>query len=586
MTLVHGLTRPLTRSLVSPLTGESNTPEPIAWLPISATNVALSNSNRTATQITPNQLAVVISDRQVQVGDVNVFTIDQDLVSASGVFVLSWGLALAGDALGINSDGQFVDYSTGNKSLSVGVLTQGDQVVFESKQSGFFISVNGVSYSWDGVDGSAPAQDGQPTFAGFAPVSYSISTPEFGDLPSANWQVTILQGSFLSQATISAGESLLVKYPLKYDLNSAPAGSQGVLTSSQKIYRDASGKWVVADPNSPAVTGLSTLLEGTSTNRSTTNNNGSSAAGVTISSGDGAAATTATFSSVSGVDFSNVQPLIDDTTLLNVIVLDNSGGTLTTVYDFADDIATTNNKSISIFGASVGGTSTFSLSGAGPVNISGSKFNRFKSENITPSLASDVRQVSVPVGAICYVNLDQIEESSSIATSPIVVSGASATRLADGLQLPTAGWPVNDCAIYFQVVYAGSDAAFQRFFDTEIDANNGFQLRYRTDTQRISAINRVSGVNNIAEVIPSALSAGDVVEVFCKQVPDVGLTMAVSINRSDVVFDINSNMSDLQIGAVAQIAARAGISNYTNGLYSNPKVFPSSDVKLEDARYA
>ena len=392
----------------------------------------------------------------------------------------------------------------------------------------------------------------------------------------------------INSSADSARASLVEKYSLSTNLKSTTGQEATFSRASNKIAFDYSQQqFLNFEPDQPAFTSVNLLLEGVITNRSITNNNGSSAAGVTISSGDGAAATTATFASVSGVDFSSVQPLIDDSTLLNVIVLDNSAGTLTTVYDFADDIATTNNKSISIFGSSVGGASTFSLSGAGSVNISGSKFNRFKSENITPSLASDVRQVSVPVGAICYVNLDQIEESSSIATSPIVVSGASATRLADDLQLPTAGWsPFNDIGIYLKVVYAGSDAAFQRFFDTEIDANNGLQLRYRTDTQRIAAINRVAGVNNTAEVIPSALSKLDTVELFCKQVPGVGLTMGVSINRSDVVFDINSNMSDLQIGTFAQIAARLGISNYTNGFYSDIKVFSSSDVDLEAARYA
>jgi len=261
-----------------------------------------------------------------------------------------------------------------------------------------------------------------------------------------------------TQAIIDARESLVVKYPLKSDLNSDPAGSQGVLTSSQKIYRDALGKWVVADPNSPAVTGISTLLESDSENMCTSPN-------ADIEDGDESTLTPLSDVTVSVVDASSslseqgFSDLIGDGTLSGSVyraINSNASGRRIVRIGGVNGSAGTFSASLIVRQtggngvASNFGLRVFQGDGSSGVNVALEEgvWTFVKSEDKTTASASSSVEIQIPSLATVDFFLFQ-QEMGSISTSPIIVDGSSATRLADDLQLPTTGWPVNDCTLFF-----------------------------------------------------------------------------------------------------------------------------------------
>ena len=386
-------------------------------------------------------------------------------------------------------------------------------------------------------------------------------------IPLVNPLVSPLGGD--AQAIIDAKESLVVKYPLKSDLSSDPAGSQGVLTSSQKIYKDASGKWVVADPNSPAVTGLSTLLEGASTNKCTNYNFAPDAglSGIT----DFANMTTVRILDPDGLKEAGFFDLVNKGTS-NGYYFSSTSSDTSVVRGVGIDgiVGNTNNHSCRVFVRSkLGGD--FSISNGSvdflTVSLDAGVWTEVKAEDWTPALAGNKLFLRVsPLDTIDWFG-NQLEEHP-VVTSPIVVSGSSATRLADDLQLPTTGWPVNDCTLFFCGYNLRDIGSNQTLFES-----NNIRIYFDDSSNHFiadvggsqSIINGFGGQNCVALQVDSSNN----------------MTLLLGSQTGNTV----SLGAPLSWGATAQLANNLTLSESADGFYYDVKVFDSL-VSIDNAVWA
>ncbi|HRC25955.1 MAG TPA: hypothetical protein PKX87_00815, partial [Alphaproteobacteria bacterium] len=105
--------------------------------------------------------------------------------------------------------------------------------------------------------------------------------------------------------------------------------------------------------------------------------------------------------------------------------------------DFAGTTGNVNAHSLSIYARLVGG-STARLrrtgTGSGATVISGTSYMRYRLENETPSGTTNQLRIQVNAGGTLYCLLPQLEEGPFCST-PIVTSGAAATRAVDEVKL-------------------------------------------------------------------------------------------------------------------------------------------------------
>jgi len=353
-------------------------------------------------------------------------------------------------------------------------------------------------------------------------------------------------------------------------LNSDPAGSQGVLTSSQKIYKDASGKWVAADPNSPAVTGLSTLLEGASTNKCTNYNFAPDAglSGIT----DFANMTTTRVLDPDGLQEAGFFDLVNKG-ISNGYYFSSASSDTSLVRGVGIDgiVGNTNVHSCRIFVRSkLGGD--FSISNGSvdflTVSLDAGVWTEVKAEGWTPALAGNKLFLRVsPLDTIDWFG-NQLEEQP-VVTSPIVVSGASATRLADDLQFSTTGWPVNDCTLFFCGYGLNSEIGAKQ---TIIESDN------------ISIYLDELGDNWIADVNGSQSIINGFNGLNCLAL-QVDSSNNMTLFLGDQVGNTVSLDAPLSWGATAQIANSSTLNEPCRGFYYNLKVF-NSLVAIENAIWA
>ena len=372
----------------------------------------------------------------------------------------------------------------------------------------------------------------------------------------------------------------------KWSLNGSLIGSNGTpvtfTRASQKIYQDSQGKWRSYAVDTPAY-GVGLSLEGQSSTKTTGLNDGSTASGVTRSSGDGedALAVSIATAKSEGVDFSDIQPLVDSSDLLGVVELDCSSATINTAYDLDGAVGNTNPFTISIFGAVTNGLSAnFGLSSLliGSTPVSGLHFSRFYSANISASLASDESRIVVPAGCKAYIALWNTNEEE-ILTSPI--KGAAATRALDDAQISTTGMPVQDCAYYIELPRGIRDVGFNPYvLDSYIDANNFTRLIHAEGASEMVFRKRVAGVQYDARI---AYSGGPAAFLLAND--SLG---GVSITSSEGEADTNTNTLDFQLGATWQFGSSNDGAN-TNPIFDEEakfKYFYTSDISLEAAALA
>ncbi len=224
------------------------------------------------------------------------------------------------------------------------------------------------------------------------------------------------------------------------DFDSLNASSDnGFYRPTDALYRDGAGRWQSAgknvirphhDANGNAC-GL--LFERTTVNRCE-NYNANPDAGLTNLTTGGGTETLTRVADAASIAEAKLENVCTDG---NLIELDGgaSGGYVT-----VQGITEADDTVVSVFAKMVNGTGELTFSGAGvptPVSI-GSTLARHTLLWASATAGRSL-QISVGANAVCRFCLNQLE-TDHLDTSPIVTTGATATRQTDELILPLADW--------------------------------------------------------------------------------------------------------------------------------------------------
>ena len=127
----------------------------------------------------------------------------------------------------------------------------------------------------------------------------------------------------------------------------------------------------------------------------------------------------------------------------NVLRIDNTAGTISSLISITTQFGNTNAHSFSLWSRSTSQSElTRSGSAASSRFIEGNSYRRYRLENITGHSAGDRIQMKIPPGGDLYIILYQLEEGS-FSSSEIITSGAAATRSFDRVRvagLNTVNW--------------------------------------------------------------------------------------------------------------------------------------------------
>lgn len=220
---------------------------------------------------------------------------------------------------------------------------------------------------------------------------------------------------------------------------------------------NAAGVWVAFSSGSPRRTDRGLLMEGAATNKCANYNANPTDTTGTTKGGDAAATLT----------------VVDDSAALaaaglssicssgKVYKLDNSGGASYATVQIGGATGNTNPHTFSVYARRTTPSNNANLTGSGSfpgsTAIDASGVYKRYSLTGTPASTGDRFQVAALAGAVVYFILNQTEEASFVS-SPIVTTGASATRAADsaGVTLSGLTYPLSMFAEFERAVDTGS----------------------------------------------------------------------------------------------------------------------------------
>jgi len=242
-----------------------------------------------------------------------------------------------------------------------------------------------------------------------------------------------------------------VAIPTSYDLSVAAAALPAAWTSSRSgtagTYRNDNGKWVAAPINTLRYhndpdTGLrGIILEETTVTNKNTNVNINPAATTNLTKGGDAASTLTIVDITADIATAGLDLLCTNG---DVFYLNNASGVTDATCTIGGTTGNTNRHSLSLWakGAGTGKHGHFGLTGGTTVDISGTTFQRYKNENITPGATTDQFVITVQAGKGVYFILNQLEENR-IATTPIYTNGTTGVRNPDNVTALIGDIPVN-----------------------------------------------------------------------------------------------------------------------------------------------
>ncbi|MGA0599026.1 hypothetical protein [Enterovirga sp. CN4-39] len=246
--------------------------------------------------------------------------------------------------------------------------------------------------------------------------------------------------NFLSSASDAyyLGSAEMAAYSSLTDFIAAMGGT--FTRASVATYKDANGVWQTAAANVPRLDYASAgvargfLRESARTNKNT-NFNAAPALTNIGKTGD-AAATLAIVDDSAALAAVGLNALVPSG---QVYKLDNTLGTGAAYATINGVTGNLNPHTASAFVRTTGGIGRVRTNSLGGVVVNPDLPYARTAFSFTPGTASDGFWIYAIQGGITYFVLNQLEEGA-FASSPIIVAGSAATRAADSLTFPTAGW--------------------------------------------------------------------------------------------------------------------------------------------------
>lgn len=380
-------------------------------------------------------------------------------------------------------------------------------------------------------------------------------------------------------AIYAARAALVEKWPFKNSLIGKNGTAATFTRASAEIYENVFGQYQKYATDAAAY-GVGITQHPAITNKCTNYNlNPTDLTNVTTS-GSGAFSVADMSSFLSATKFANLLSNADING--NMIKLDNTGAGGVSTISFNGAAANTNTHSLKVFVYVQSGAATVKRSSTttGQVALTASSaLQEVVIEGFTAS-AADVIDVVAADNAIIYAFANMLTETTTAPKQLIECSGASGNVAQTDTQLPTTGFPVNDCSYFFYLPKGIVDnSANQVIFDSFVDANNYTRAFFESATGLIAIRKAISGVTYDAKATYTA----DGTPVYGLIVNDSVNGMTIFLSNGNTA--TNSNTGDFPIASTSQLSSRNTLAVPLEGEQAQFGVF-NEIVTLEGARRA